>query len=153
MKYAPLYNLIIRGYHKSWLIIHVSIYKLSRCGVATAARRSTASPRSSFRPCLLFYPLFSIGLLFPRFLQLFSPPRSRGFLSRCPAVFDARNSFLSFGSTDRFLAIYRCCIGSQAIFVSSSLSYVRITWWEDSLRCKQQKKRMKRGECWPFLLR
>lgn len=27
MKYTPLYNLIIRGYHKSWVIIRVSIYK------------------------------------------------------------------------------------------------------------------------------
>lgn len=66
MKYTPLYNLIIRGYHKSWVIIRVSIYKPR--GVAlTSARAHPFAPTSAqrvFLPCclptsFLFVRLFS----------------------------------------------------------------------------------------------
>lgn len=71
MKYTPLYNLIIRGYHKSWVIIRVSIYKPR--GVALTFASLILPPPA---PCISFLPTFSLcsGIL-PVFSFFLTMPR------------------------------------------------------------------------------
>lgn len=79
MKYTPLYNLIIRGYHKSWVIIRVSIYKPR--GVALAPL--SARPSSSRRPCTTSSspsPPSSFVRIFQPSLPLFLSPLRGGGL-------------------------------------------------------------------------
>lgn len=55
MKYIPLYNLIIRGYHKSWVIIRVSIYKPHGVALTFASLIPPPSPHTThLSPAYLF---------------------------------------------------------------------------------------------------
>lgn len=67
MKYTPLYNLIIRGYHKSWVIIRVSIYKPR--GVALA---SLPTPR--LRAVRVYLPPYPSSFFVRIFIH---PPNPR----------------------------------------------------------------------------
>lgn len=93
MKYTPLYNLIIRGYHKSWVIIRVSIYKPR--GVAlTFASLIPPSPT----PCISFLPTFSLCSSILPVFSFFSTMLRKGSAvpkyMRVMAFHDARKTLL-----------------------------------------------------------